>query len=66
MISKGTECRDAQIKDLILQMCAQTEVNFWQTATQNSLVVTVNLAITIDITIIAITYMCTWLILFRS
>ncbi len=47
-------------------MCTQTKVNLWQTATQNCLVVGINLTVAIYIAIVAITYMGTWLILFQT
>ena len=49
MIAEGTESRDAQIENTILQMCAQTKANCGKTTSQNCLVVTTNLTVTIDI-----------------
>ena len=43
-------------------MCTETEVYFWQTTAENSLVVTVDLSVAIDIAIEAVTYLCTWLV----
>ena len=61
MIVQGTEGRDRQIEVLILQMCADTEVDLWQTAAKNSLVITGNLTVTINILIKTVTYVCTLL-----
>ena len=66
MISECSECRDTQVEDTIFQVSANTEVHLWQTTTENRLVVSVDLTVAIDITIVAVTHLCTWLILVEA
>ena len=47
MVAQCTECGNTQVEDLVFQMSAKTEVYLGKSATENGLVVTVNLTITI-------------------
>ena len=47
-------------------MGTQTEVHLGQTAAENCLVVTVDLTVTVDVTIVAVAYLCSRLILVKT
>ena len=66
MIAESTKGRDTQIEDTILQMSAQAEIDCGKTTAENSLVVSIDLAVAVDIAIITVTYLCTSLILIKA
>ena len=61
MIVECTKGGNSQVEVLVLETCTETEVNLWQTTAKNSLVITVDDTITIDILIEAVTYVSTLL-----
>ena len=63
MIAESTIGRDTQVEDAILQMCAQTEVDTGKATSEHCLVIRIDLTVAIDITIVAVTDVCTRLIL---
>ena len=56
MIVECTIGRDAEVEVLVFNTSAETEVDLWQTATENSLVVSIDNTVVVDILIEAVTH----------
>ena len=61
MIFESTECRDAEVEVLVLEVSRETKVNLWESASKHLAVACGDDTVAIEILIEAVTHISTWL-----